>query len=169
MKKNIIYFTILIILLTFTYFFQELKFWDKKNSSLTKNLKINEIDSIYFSKSQIDLKPTPTLRPYDFSVDLQVLNNYLNFLSYIDLKKELDYSNEKFSIYFTNEKRIKIRKSNLLEISFILGDQVPGEEEFYWLESIGNKKRLYIASYNEKIPEGQNKYYEEKLISSFIS
>ncbi|MFZ4714140.1 MAG: hypothetical protein ACOYL6_10525 [Bacteriovoracaceae bacterium] len=162
MKKNVTLFLILIGLLTFTYFFQEIGFWNPKPKSLAKNLALTEIDSLSFKDGNINLKPSAIIEDLNFPADGGALARYLTALSYVAVKKEMKYDSQSFKNYFSPDaKRLRIRKANLLEIELILGEKVPGEEAFYWLEKKGDETKLYIANYEEAMNSGESKYMSD--------
>jgi len=160
MKKNAILFFILISLLTFTYLFQEKGLWSKKLKSQTTFLEMSELDSISFKDGIINFKPTPMIENLKFPADLNALDRFLKMLQSIVIKKEIHIDDNTYKNYFSPDAhRIKVRKNNLAELEFILGEPVPGTEEFYWLEKKDNVSTVFIASFEEALRNGESQYY----------
>jgi hypothetical protein len=160
MKKNAILFFILISLLTFTYLFQEKGLWSKKLKSQTTFLEMKELDSISFKDGSISFKPTPMIENLKFPADSNALDRFLKMLQSIVIKKEIQIDETTYKNYFSPDAhRVKVRKNNLVELEFILGEPVPGTEEFYWLEKKDNVSTVFIASFEEALRNGESQYY----------
>jgi hypothetical protein len=160
MKKNAILFFTLVGLLTFTYLFQEKGLWSKKLKTSTTLLEIPELDSIIFKDGSISLRPSPVIDNLKFPADIQAVDRFLKMLQSIVVKKEIQYDEKIYKNYFAPDAlRLKVRRSNLQEIEFFLGEMVPSSEDFYWLEKKDNESKLFIASFEESLRSGETQYY----------
>jgi hypothetical protein len=160
MKKNAFLFSILVVLLTFTYLFQEKGLWSKKLKTSTSLLEIPELDSIIFKDGSISLRPSPTVDNLKFPADIHAIDRFLKMLQSIVVKKEIQYDEKTYKNFFAADAlRLKVRRSNLQEIEFFLGEMVPSSEDFYWLEKKDNESKLFIASFEESLKNGETQYY----------
>ena len=135
--------------------FQEKGLWSKKLKSHTTFLEMKELDSISFKDGSISFKPTPMIENLKFPADANALDRFLKMLQSIVIKKEIQIDETTYKNYFSPDAhRIKVRKNNLVELEFILGEPAPGTEEFYWLEKKDNVSTVFIASFEEVLRNG---------------
>jgi hypothetical protein len=121
---------------------------------------MSELDSINLKDGMINFKPFPKIENLKFPADAKALDRFFKMLQSIVLKKEIQIDAKTYKNYFSPDaKRIKIRKNNLSEVEFILGEPVPGTEDFYWLEKNDNLSKFYIASFEEALRNGEAQYY----------
>ncbi|MCP4912197.1 MAG: hypothetical protein GY909_03680 [Oligoflexia bacterium] len=166
MKKNGILFLILVGLLTFTYFFQELGDIKKvEETKVNQNIVNTELmgDLIELKNSHVTLKRDKNKvfrTEKNHPVDPRKLSAFLEALSDLRVKETIDEINS------SNEKDFFPSENNFLEfrfqrgkMKFILGNKLAFNQNFY-VKIIENKKVKYVIA--ENLTAAQTAYRQEE-------